>query len=186
MARQLKIIAILFTITIVSTWVLYWLSLESPALDTSAYIVPDYFMEDFTTVTMDENGEPKFKLYAIYMAHYPDNDTTEVLRPSIEFYRKNKPPLYVKSDKGWLTADNEVVLLNGNVEFVEKNELDQAIMQINTDKARLLINQNYAETDQFVKISTRRFTITGIGMQADFNEGKLTVLSDVHTIIEPE
>ena len=59
-------------------------------------------------------------------------------------------------------------------------------MQINTNKARLLIDQNYVETDQLTKIVTRRARITGKGMLADLNEGKLSVLSNVHTIINPE
>lgn len=186
MARQIKIIAILLAVAIASTWILYRLNADSSLRDTYSRNAPDYFMEDFTTLTMDENGDPKYKLYAVYMAHYPENDTTEVLKPNMEFYRDGKPPLNIAADKGWLTADNDVVLLNGNVEFVEKNELDQHLIKINTESARILINQNYAETDDLTRIITRRTTITGQGMQANFKENKLTVLKNVHTIIKPK
>ena len=147
---------------------------------------PDYYMEDFTTLAMDENGDPDYRLYGVYLAHYPDSNTTEILKPSIDFLRDDKPAMHIIADKGWLAADNEVVLLNGNVEFTRKDESGEPVMQINTDKARVLIDQNYVETDQFTKIVTHRTSITGMGMLADLKKGKLSVLRDVHTIIQPE
>lgn len=185
MARQLKVIVFLLAATVLTTWLLYRLNLES-AVTTGAANAPDYYMEDFTTLAMDENGSPDYKLYGIYMAHYPDSDTTEILKPSIDFLRYDKPAMHVIADKGWLAADNEVVLLNGNVEFTQKDAAGEQIMQITTEKARVLIDQNYVETDQFTKITTRRTSITGMGMLADLKKGKLSVLSDVHTIIQPE
>ena len=59
-------------------------------------------------------------------------------------------------------------------------------MQINTDKARLLIDQEYAETDEYARIKLNRTIITGTGMRAHFNEGLLEVLNDVQTTIEPK
>ena len=185
MVKQIRTITILFIVTVASTLVLYKLRNETGALGPATGIAPDYFMEDFTTTAMNETGEPRYRLYAIYMAHYQQNDTTEVLKPRMEFYRDARPPLQVTADKGWLAADNDVVLLDGNVEFVEKNNLDQYIMRINTDTARILVNESYAETDDFTEINTLRARITGTGMRASFNDGRLTVLNDVHTIIEP-
>ncbi|MBF8268654.1 MAG: lptC, partial [Gammaproteobacteria bacterium] len=89
----------------------------------------------------------------------------------------------VIADKGWLTAGNEVVLLAGNVQFTEQDAAGAIVLQINTEKARLLLNQNYAETDDYARIRTRRTSITGTGMQVNFAEGKLKVLNDVRTTI---
>lgn len=183
LARHLLMMALLLAVAFISTWVLYRLNLTTSTLGLSATNSPDYYMEDFTTTAMDENGDPDYKLYAIYMAHYPANDTTEVLRPSMEFYRPDQPPLRVVADKGWLTSGNEVVLLSGNVAFTETDIDGQPVLQINTRSARLLINQNYAETDDYASIRARRTSITGTGMRANFNDGKLKVLNDVHTII---
>ena len=168
-----------------TTWLLYRLNLESAVTGAMAN-APDYYMEDFTTLAMDENGDPDYRLYGVYLAHYPDSNTTEILKPSIDFLRDDKPAMHIIADKGWLAADNEVVLLNGNVEFTRKDESGEPVMQINTDKARVLIDQNYVETDQFTKIVTHRTSITGMGMLADLKKGKLSVLRDVHTIIQPE
>ena len=186
LARQFKMIGVMLALALVSTWALYHYDLESSLLETKAYNAPDYFMEDFTTIAMDEKGNPRYQLAAIYMAHYGHNNTTEVLNPKIEFYRNGKEPFHVEANKGWLTADNEVVLLNGDVRFIETDKPGEDTMQIFTEKARLLINQNYAETDEFARVITKRTAITGTGMRVNFDQGKLNVLNDVKTIIENE
>ena len=182
-ARHLKMMLLLFVATVASTWALYRLDLTSSVAEMVTTSAPDYFMEDFTTTSMDENGMPDYTLHAIYMAHYPANDTTEVLKPNMEVYRTGRPPLRVMADKGWLTAGNEVVLLSGNVQFTEHDAAGDIVLQITTEKAQLLLNQNYAETDSYARIDTGRTSITGTGMQADFDDGKLRVLNDVRTII---
>ncbi len=90
------------------------------------------------------------------------------------------------ADKGWVTAGNEVILLNGNVEIWEKDEVGNINLQVNTDKARILVNQNYAESEGYTKITNNKIVTTGVGMQAYINESKLLVLNDVHTTINPE
>jgi LPS export ABC transporter protein LptC len=57
-------------------------------------------------------------------------------------------------------------------------------MQVNTSKAHVLLEQNYAETDQPATIKTKRTVINGIGMRAYFDDSRLEVLKDVHTYIE--
>ena len=116
---------------------------------------------------------------------YPDTDTSELLKPSMKLYRHKNQPYFVSADKGWLTSDNEVILLKGAVEMIEYDKSGQPALQINTNSARVLPNQNYAETDDFAKIVSHRVTITGKGMKAYFNDGRLNVLNNVHTTIKP-
>jgi lipopolysaccharide export system protein LptC len=118
------------------------------------------------------------------MAHFPDNDTSELLQPKMELYRTARLPMYVSADKGWVTADSEVILLKGNVQLWENDEAGERILQVNTSKAHVLLEQDYAETDQPTTIKTRRTTINGIGMRAYFDDSRLEVLKDVHTYIE--
>lgn len=183
MYHRITFLILLGALAVFSAWILNRLTVEPSKTKTAVRHAPDYYMEDFTTLTMDEKGKPKNKLYAIYMAHYPDNDTSELLKPAMEFYRLQKPPLNVTADRGWVTENNTVVLLNGNVELREEDASGNPTLQVNTDKARVLVNQNYAETDEYAKIVSHKSTVTGIGMQAFFDESRLIVLSNVHTVI---
>ncbi len=182
---QRLIIAIFLVITALgSTWLLNVVSQQRPKTVDESHHEPDYYMEDFTTLTMRRDGTPKSSLYAVHMAHFPDNDTSELLKPTMELYRTTKLPMFVSADKGWVTANSEVILLKGNVQLWENDEAGERILQVNTTEAHVLLEQDYAETDQPATIKWRRTTINGIGMRAYFDDSRLEVLKDVHTYIE--
>lgn len=182
--RSLLLVA-LFVATAASTWLLKYLTEEPADIATEIYHDPDYYMEDFTTVTMEEDGAPKNKLYAVYMAHYPDDDTTELLQPKMEIFRADRPPLLITAEKGWVTANNEVILLRGDVRLWEDNEFGERTLQVDTTEVRILMNDEYAETDQPTRIKSNRSTITGRGMRAYFQESRLEVLDHERTTIAP-
>lgn len=184
---QRLVIAVFLAITALgSAWLLNVVSEQPGVIEESEIQEPDYYMEDFTTLTMRDDGTPKSSLYAVHMAHFPNNDTSELLQPEMELYRSTRPPLYVRADKGWVTSNNEVILLKGNVQLWEDDENGVRILQVDTSKAQVLVDQEYAETDQPSVIKTRRTTIRGIGLRAYFNDSRLEVLKDVHTYIEQE
>ena len=142
MSQRLIIVFFLVITALGSTWLLNIVSQQRTSSGKENYHEPDYYMEDFTTVTMKQDGTPKSSLYAVHMAHYPDNDTSELLQPKMELFRNTRLPLYVSADKGWVTSDNEVILLEGNVQLWEDDAFGNRILQVNTSSARVLIEQN--------------------------------------------
>lgn len=184
MSQRLIIVTFLLITALGSAWLLDVVSQKRPAPDKDSYHEPDYYMEDFTTLTMREDGTPKSSLYAVHMSHFPDNDTSELLLPEMELYRTTRLPLYVSAEKGWVTADSEVILLKGNVQLWEDDEYGERVLQVNTSEAQVLLEQDYAETDKHATIKTKRTTVNGIGMRAYFDDSRLEVLKDVHTHIE--
>ena len=178
-------LASLILVAAVSAWMLNRLTVSESKQSISAIGAPDYYLENFTTTVMREDGTPRNTLRAIYMAHYPDNDTSELLQPVMQLFRAESPPYTISADKGWITSDNEVILLKGSVQMIENEEPGNHALQVNTNSARVLPNQNYAETDDFAKITSHRTTITGNGMRAYFNDGRLEVLRNVQTKINP-
>jgi len=145
--------------------------------------LPDYYMEDFSTVIMDPDGLPSHHLRALYIAHYPDGDSTELTQPSLEFRQQANNPVHISADKGWVTSGNKVILLDGNVEFLEQDPAGAILLRIRTIKARILPGNGYAETDQHTEITSSRAHVTGTGMRAYLRDGRLEVLSNVRTII---
>jgi lipopolysaccharide export system protein LptC len=145
---------------------------------------PDYYMEDFTTLTMNQDGKPKNRLNAAYMAHYPDDNTSELHEPTLEIFRENKQPINVRSDMGWVTSNNDVILLNGNV-YLHQNDDDGTLkLELLAEDARVLVDQKYAETDKAATLISKKSTTTSIGMRAYLQEQRLEFLSNVHTTIE--
>ena len=184
MNQRLTLLVVLFAAAAASAWFLKYVTEEHPGVAVQVYHDPDYYMEDFTTLSMEKDGRPKNKLYAVYMAHYPDDDTTELLQPKMEIYRTGRPPLFITAKSGWVTSNNEVVLLKGNVRLWEDDELGRRTLQVDTTEVRVLMDDQYAETDQPATIVSNHSTVKGSGLRAYLKENRVEVLRHEKTIIE--
>ncbi len=178
---------ILFLILIIAVTFSGWLMNKILDSETdrsvNPYPDPDYFMQDFTTVSMGNDGLPINKLYAVYMEHNPINDTSELYEPKLEIYRDDNGPFYITADKGWATEDNEVILLRGKVIIWEENIDGNITMNIETTDLNVLLVEEYAETDQFATIDTNTTTVTGKGIRAHFDNSLVEILNHEQTII---
>ena len=66
----------------------------------------------------------------------------------------------------------------------EDNELGQRTLQVDTTEVRVLMDDEYAETDQPATIFSNHSTIKGSGMRAYLKESRLEVLRHEKTTIE--
>lgn len=179
-----KLALILAIIAGLSYWALDKLSEDGVTKLSKLAHYPDYYMENFSTLTMNQDGTPKNRLSAAYMAHYPDDNTSELLEPELEIFRPEKPPIIVKSDKGWVTSNNDVILLSGNVYLHQNDDNGELKLELITEDARVLVDQKYAETDKAATLISKKSTTTSIGMRAYLQEQRMEFLSNVQTTIE--
>lgn len=184
MSQRLLWLLGLFIAAALTTWLLRYLGTERAAPGEQVFHDPDYYMEDFSTLTLEEDGRAKNRLKAVYMAHYQDNDTTELLKPAMEIYRVGRLPLYLSAERGWVTDDNNVVVLRGNVRLWEDDAAGKRVLQVDTTEVKVLLENEYAETDQRAVIVSKSSTITGIGMRAYLKESRLEVIKHERTTIE--
>lgn len=187
MLQRSFILVLLIGAALGSAWLLKRLS-EDPGSGTRTSVeqrVPDYYMEDFSTLTMKRDGKPKNKLSAVYMAHYPDDDTTELREPRMEIFREDRLPLYIAADKGLANGGDDIILLQGAVKMWIHDENGNPKLEVNTTETRVLLEEEYAETDQYATIVTKDSTITGTGMGANLFDRRLKIFNHEKTIINP-
>ena len=139
----------------------------------------DYYVEDFTTLSMDENGAPKNKLRAEYMAHFPHDDSTKLVRPSLEVYREGEPPWYVTADYGRVMGDLEELQLSGAVHMWRNNDAGMRNVEIITSDVRVIPELEYLETDRAATLRTDTTVMNAIGMRAYLHENRLELLNQV-------
>ena len=168
-----------------SGWFLRQLGQAPAERQESGRHVPDYYVENFTSTTMDENGLPHRRVSAEYMAHFPDTDTHELSRPYMVLYRDSAEPWHVRSERGWVSSSGDVLLLLGKVHIWRNDADGKRRMDIRTEDMRVLPNTNYGETDKLVVISTPGSESRGVGMRAFLDQGRLELLSQVHTFYDP-
>ncbi|MEW4981846.1 MAG: LPS export ABC transporter periplasmic protein LptC [Cycloclasticus sp.] len=167
--KYLKITAL--AILAASTW---WLAFtEEPEVEQQT-IKPghkiDYFLKNFEVLSMTLGGKPKQRIQAEYMQHFVDDDSTEMTQPIMTMYSPDKPDLHINSETGYISSDGELILLNGAVKIKRDALKNIAPLEIDTHNLRIQLPNDFAETDEFVKIKSGENTIQGIGLRAHFRE----------------
>ena len=176
-----------FTLIIIaglSYWLLDTLIMDDDKVLAKLAHHPDYYMKNFTTLKMKQDGTPKNHLTASYMAHYPDDNTTELDYPKLKIYRENKLPIYVNADKGWVTSGNEVILLVGNVYLYQINDSGEMSLELITKDARVLLDKEYAETDKPATLISKNSVTNSTGIRIHLQDQRMEFLDNVQTTIE--
>lgn len=185
--RILAIIIALVSLTGLAIWLQQGSVEESEAIDSSATKKkhsPDYFMEDFTITSMNKQGEPRSILKSSKMIHFPDDDSTELDKPFMTLISKTGKPWKIRADRGWVAANNELILLSGHVQIDRLSGPNNRPVKLNTTKLRIHPDLDFAETDQPVTMVSNKRRTTAIGMRAYVRDGKLQLLEDVHVSYE--
>lgn len=151
---------------------------------TPAGDVPDLYMVNFTTTTMNQQGRPDRRLSAERMAHFPATGIQEFVRPHLSLYQESGEPWQVSSERGVLSADGDELMLLGEVDIWRNNPDGTLGIRIETSDVRVLPDTEYAETDDSALITTASGRTSGVGMRAFLKQERVELLSEVHTIVE--
>lgn len=183
-SRYLLIFLVLAGVALMINWFQDRLDEGLPGSEAKGRHLPDYFVENFTSTTLDENGYPSRRLDAAYMAHFPETDTHELTDPYLVMFNELATPWHVRSERGWISPDGEEMLLLGRVHIWRNNETGQRVVDIRTEDLRVLPNTEYGETEKRVIITTPSSESRGLGMRAWMGKSRLELLSQVHTVYE--
>ena len=184
MLQRLLILALLIGAAVFSAWLLNWLSADAGGAVRADARAPDYYMEDFSTLTMDRDGKPRNRLSADYMAHYPHDNGTELVRPRMEIFRADESPLYIDAEKGRVEGDDDTISLYGIVKMREYDESGEPVLEVSTTNVKVLLEEEYAETDSYATIVTNTAVITGRGMRAYLPENRVEIINHEKTILD--
>jgi lipopolysaccharide export system protein LptC len=158
-----------------------WLVFSDDAAQTSAQTpqvarTSDYSMTDFTMTIMNANGEPARVIMGDEMAHYPQDDSTEIINPVADFIEEGKDTWVVSSEKGHTTGKGHTILLTRNVIITNKNN---PAFNMLTEKLTLDNQYNTAYTDEHVTIRTPHGDTESVGLHVDLNDETINLHSRV-------
>ena len=176
-------ITMLVLLAVASAWWKNRLEKSTTMGVTGSHQSPDSYMYHFNTLIMNQDGTPKSKLYADYLARYSAKDVTELINPKLVMLRSDQPPTIITANKGRIMENEDQLLLIGNTKL--RREDDSGTLEIITGDVRVSVHRGYAETDDQAIIIRSGVTTQSMGMRAYFEENRLKLLSDVHTTILP-
>ena len=136
----------------------------------------DYAMTNFTMTIMDENGQPVRVIKGQKMAHYPEDDSTQIIKPIAQVIEAEKDTWLVTSERGETTGKGDNILLLDNVIITRKDNNDT---ELHTSKLNLDTLQNTAYTDAAVKIISPYGETNSVGLHATLDEKTINLHSRV-------
>ncbi|RKZ87664.1 MAG: LPS export ABC transporter periplasmic protein LptC [Gammaproteobacteria bacterium] len=136
----------------------------------------DFSMTDFTMTLMDDLGKPTRIISGKEIAHYPEDDTTEITSPIAKFTDKETEVWVISSNKGTTQGEGEDLFLTGNVII---NREDRDDIELLTEALHINTKQNTAYTDLAVTIKSPYGETNSVGLHADLADETINLHSRV-------
>lgn len=156
-----------------------------PKHDGSSRHDPDYKLTNFNTLKTDRSGNPRYMLAAAEMRHYPDDDSTQLMRPRFTQYSATKPYTQIEGQRGLVTSDGENVYFMDNVKVVRGATRQKGEMTVLTDYLHIIPERELAVTDRAVSIlQAPRTVVHATGMEYDKKSGILKLFKRVRAHYE--
>lgn len=172
-------------IAMITFWINYSVQPELPRIDGSSRHDPDYIMSNFETIQTDINGDLRYKLEAVEMRHYPDDDTTELVQPDYMQFAVNKPYTRAVGKRGFVSSNGEEVELVEDVVVTRQAFAEKGEMTVETDFLKIRPNDEVATTDRPVVIKQAPKTVIyATGMVYEKKIKTITLLNRVRAHYE--
>ena len=172
-------IIVLSVLAFITFWIDHTVKLKAAKIDGASRHDIDYFLENFVTTRTDSKGNVKHILAAVQMQHYPDDDSTELVRPRFTQYAENKPYTQIEGQKGFVSANGKVVEFKGNVVITRQAYAERGEMRVLTDYIKILPDEEKASTENQVTIIQGGTKVVAQGMTYDKSTEDLTLNSRV-------
>jgi lipopolysaccharide export system protein LptC len=178
-------LALLILLALLTFWINRTVQPPLPKLDGSSRHDPDYIMSNFVTTQTDVNGDLRYKLAAVEMRHFPDDDTTQLQQPRYTQFAVGKPYTEVQGLRGFVSSDGEEVQLFDNVKVTRQAFADKGEMTVETDYLNIRPNEDLVTTDRPVIIrQAPKTVIYATGMVYEKKQKTMTLLHKVRAHYE--
>ena len=175
----------------------YWLDAQVQAplarADGSARHDPDLYIENIRAVVLDVDGRPRQLLMAERAEHFPDDDTTHFIKPSLMLTEPGKPAFRVKSDAGKVSGDRKNAWFTGGVLAVReaqpaagKDQDASGPVTLATEFLHVMPQQHKVVSDKPVTVEEPRGIIQSVGVELDTDAKTVKLRSAVRGTLQPQ
>jgi len=139
----------------------------------------DYYLSEFRTRKFGVDGTIEYIVEGDILAHYPDDDRSEITRPKVELRRESALWL-VESQSGRFDPAPNLFTLRGDVTMQRQLPgADSATITMTTQSLRIATEANEVETDELVEVRAPTWRLQAKGLRAAIDDGRLSLLSEV-------
>jgi len=158
-ARQRILVLAMASVGALAWWLRQGEETPSPNTD-DPQRRPDYTVDNFDVTRMDESGTPHRYLTAAELRHYPDGGTKELETPHLTLHVETGPPWLVRSEMAWISNDDNLIRMHGEVYIDRAAGVGMQPVHMKTRELFVKRDENYAHTDQPVRITSEADWVT--------------------------
>ena len=166
----------------------YWLSQQVqplPQVQSQLRHDVDYVVDNFSAITLNVQGQPRFTLAAEKLWHYPDDDSTHLKMPRLTGLYADRPPTLTTSLTGEISSKGDDVFLYDEVRVLRAANNGIGEQRFATEFLHVVPDRDWAETDQPVIMTNPNNTLRAVGMELDNKARTAKLLSRVRATHEP-
>jgi lipopolysaccharide export system protein LptC len=166
----------------------YWLNLQVqplPQTRSQQRHDIDFEVDNFSALTLNAQGRPRYTLSAERLWHYPDDDSTHLQMPKITSLYPDRPPVITSALSGKISSKGDDVYLYDDVNVLRPASADVGEQQFTTSYLHVVPDRDWAETDQPVTMINQHNVIHAVGMELDNQARTARLLSHVRATHEP-
>lgn len=146
----------------------YWLdkAMETPVAprESQRSQAPDFTVNKLLATRMDLNGRIRDTLQAARMVHYPEDDRTELERPTFVSLARGTP-LSISSNRATVSSNGGNLYFHDDVRATRAGQAGGSALVVATDYLHVLLDDNIAKTDRPVTISDANMSFAAAGME---------------------
>lgn len=183
--RTLLWIAALVVAAGVTQLLVWWLK---PPPKPNAMVGPPrsaYELDHFTLHAFGVDGKLAFTMTAPHLARREGNDSLYVNAPHYFFVGNDGADWFGTSQYAWVSADNNLVKLIGDIDMQRPAVGTIKAAQIQTADATVWTQTKRMATAAPSTIREPGSILRGTGLKADFNNHSFELLADVHGTFKP-
>ena len=138
----------------------------------------DYYAINAHSVQFQPDGNLQYDMTYDKVEHVKASEVTLLTKPDLQMYRGSEFPWHVQSERGEVNPDGTEVELIDSVR-IARTDAKNRPMVITTTRMTVFPKQQYAQTQQAVRIDGAGGVSTGTGMKAYLKESRIHLLSNV-------
>lgn len=146
---------------------------------------PDYMVDGFSAIRMNESGAASYTLSAAKMVHYPDDDTTLLTTPRFVSLGSAKAPVTITASQAVVSTNGEHVYFQDDVRVTRAAFGNSSELMMRTAFLHVIPDDSLARTDRAVTITDAATTVTAVGLELNSETRVFKLLSNVRGTYDP-
>lgn len=138
----------------------------------------DYYAINAHSVQFLPDGKLQYEMTSDKVEHLKATDVTLLTKPDLNLYRGTAYPWHVQSERGEVNSGGTEVELIDSVRIARTDDKNRTTI-ITSSRMTVFPQQEYAQTEQAVRIDGAGGVSTGNGMKAYLKESRIHLLSNV-------